>query len=123
MPQINKVFITGINGFVGSHLADYILAEHPEVEIIGLMPWHSPKDNIRHILDKVTLCYGDMLDFPSLEVGIMGFLIVRMWKFSLRPMQSELLWHLHPFLDLRMLRWGGLLKNILFRAKLNRESN
>ncbi|MFC1789596.1 GDP-mannose 4,6-dehydratase [Patescibacteria group bacterium] len=65
--KINKVFITGINGFVGSHLADYILAKHPEVKIVGLMPWHSPKDNIRHIVDKLNLCYGDLLDIPSME--------------------------------------------------------
>lgn len=65
--EIRKVLITGVTGFVGSHLADYILENHPRIKILGLFPWHSPKDNIRHIIDKIELIYGDMLDLPSLE--------------------------------------------------------
>jgi GDP-mannose 4,6-dehydratase len=65
--RVEKVFITGITGFVGSHLADYILAEHPGVQIMGLVRWRSPKDNIRGILDKVKLCYGDLVDIHSLK--------------------------------------------------------
>lgn len=65
--KIKKVLITGISGFVGSHLADYILENHPEVEILGLVRWRSPKENIKHILDKVILCHGDLIDLPSLE--------------------------------------------------------
>ena len=68
--EINKVLITGITGFVGSHLTDYILTEHPNIKIFGLVRWRSPKDNIRHILDKITLCYGDLLDLPSLETTL-----------------------------------------------------
>lgn len=67
MREINKVLITGITGFVGSHLADYILANFPEVQILGLARWRSPTDNIRHILDKITLEYGDLSDLPSLK--------------------------------------------------------
>ncbi|MCZ7400283.1 MAG: GDP-mannose 4,6-dehydratase [Candidatus Methanoperedens sp.] len=67
MRKINKVLITGITGFVGSHLADYILENFPEVTILGLVRWRSPKDNIRHILDKITLLYGDLLDPFSLK--------------------------------------------------------
>jgi len=66
--SINKVLITGITGFVGSHLADYILANFPEVQVLGLVRWRSPKDNVKHILDKIDLCYGELLDLPSLEV-------------------------------------------------------
>ena len=32
-----RVLITGITGFAGSHLADYILAEYPEVQVSGIM--------------------------------------------------------------------------------------
>lgn len=67
MNQINKVLITGIGGFVGSHLADYIIAEHPNVKILGLMRWWEPQENIKHIINKVELCYGDLVDMPSLE--------------------------------------------------------
>ncbi len=52
---------------MGSHLADYILANHPDVEVVGLVRWRSPSDNIRNILDKITLEYGDLLDAFSLK--------------------------------------------------------
>jgi len=67
MGEINRVLITGITGFVGSHLADFILASFPEVQIFGLARWRAPKDNIRHILDRITLEFGDLLDLPSLK--------------------------------------------------------
>jgi GDP-mannose 4,6-dehydratase len=62
-----KILITGITGFVGSHLADYVLREFPDVQVLGLVRWRSPKDNIKHILGKIKLCYGDLLDLPSLR--------------------------------------------------------
>ena len=65
--KIKKVFITGITGFVGSHLAEYIIKSHPKVEIIGLTRWRSPTDNINHIIDKLNIKYGDLTDLPSLN--------------------------------------------------------
>jgi len=62
-----KVLITGITGFVGSHLADYILGNHSDVQILGLARWRSPNENIKHILGKITMCFGDLLDLPSLR--------------------------------------------------------
>ncbi len=62
-----KALITGITGFVGSHLADYILANHPEVVIYGLVRWRSPMDNLEHIPEnKLNLYYGDLVDLGSL---------------------------------------------------------
>ncbi|MBI5395922.1 MAG: GDP-mannose 4,6-dehydratase [Verrucomicrobia bacterium] len=61
-----RVLITGITGFVGSHLVEYILANHPQTEISGIKRWRSPKDNIRHLLDKVTLFDCDLRDLGSL---------------------------------------------------------
>ena len=62
-----KVLITGITGFVGSHLVDYILANHSETAIHGLVRWRSPMDNLRHLpADKLNLIYGDLSDLGSL---------------------------------------------------------
>lgn len=61
-----NVLITGITGMVGSHMADYILANHPECNIYGLVRWRSPLENIQGILDKVRLLYGDLRDLSSL---------------------------------------------------------
>lgn len=62
-----KTLITGITGFVGSHLADYILAHQSPTQVLGLVRWRSPTDNIRTILDKITLCHGDLVDGMSLK--------------------------------------------------------
>jgi GDP-mannose 4,6-dehydratase len=61
-----RVLITGITGFVGSHLVEYILANHPQTEIHGIKRWRSPKDNIRHVLDKMKLYDCDLRDLGSL---------------------------------------------------------
>jgi GDP-4-dehydro-6-deoxy-D-mannose reductase len=62
-----RVLITGITGFAGSHLAEYILAEHPGVEVFGLVRWRSRMENILGILDKVVLKEGDLKDVVSLR--------------------------------------------------------
>ena len=62
-----KILITGITGFVGSHLADYILEESPNAQLFGLVRWRAPKENIKSILTKIGLCYGDLLDISSLK--------------------------------------------------------
>lgn len=67
MSEVKKVLITGIGGFVGSHLADYLLEKFPEIQIFGLVRWWEPKENIKGILGSITLRYGDLVDLPSLE--------------------------------------------------------
>ncbi len=65
--KVSRVLITGITGFVGSHLVDYILADHPGVAVHGLARWRSPLDKLRHVPpDKYDLHYGDLVDLGSL---------------------------------------------------------
>lgn len=65
--MFKKVLITGITGFVGSHLAEYIVNEHRNTKIYGLVRWRSPKYNISKILGHINFCYGDLEDYSSLE--------------------------------------------------------
>jgi len=62
-----RVLITGITGFVGSHLADYILKNHPEVEIYGTKRWRSRTENIEHIKDKIKILECDLRDGYSVR--------------------------------------------------------
>jgi GDP-4-dehydro-6-deoxy-D-mannose reductase len=62
-----KVFITGITGFAGSHLAEYILAHKPGVKVSGLIRWRSRMDNIQGIRGRVDLHEGDLKDYISLK--------------------------------------------------------
>ncbi|MCL4418672.1 GDP-mannose 4,6-dehydratase [Patescibacteria group bacterium] len=58
---MKKILITGISGFVGSHLADYVLKKN--VRVYGIKRWHLSKlRNIRHILDKIQLLDTDLTD-------------------------------------------------------------
>lgn len=60
-----KILITGITGFVGSHLADYLLALDEDVEVHGTRRWRSPTGNIDHIIERLNLHYCELLDFKS----------------------------------------------------------
>jgi len=63
--------ITGINGFVGSHLAEYLLKEG--LEVYGTVQHKSSRDNIEHIEKKLRLFEADIRDArrlpPFLRVG------------------------------------------------------
>lgn len=60
-----RILITGINGFVGSHMADLLLADE-NLEIFGLKRLNARLRNIHHILDRIALLDGDLLDQTSL---------------------------------------------------------
>ena len=63
-----RVLITGITGFVGSHMADYLLENVPDVKIFATRRWRSKEDNIKHLFgnDNVVLEECDILDRGSL---------------------------------------------------------
>lgn len=66
-----NILITGITGQVGSQLADYIL-DKTDYNVVGLMRWQEPIDNLYHITDRINNCdrikivYGDLNDYSSL---------------------------------------------------------
>lgn len=62
-----KVLITGVTGFAGSHLADYILDSHPDAQVFGLIRWRSRMENIVHLEDRIHLVEGDLKDMTSLK--------------------------------------------------------
>ncbi|QQR74203.1 MAG: GDP-mannose 4,6-dehydratase [Holophagales bacterium] len=65
-----RALITGITGFAGSHLADFLLAEHPEVEVFGTFRWRSRRDNIEHLEGKVKLLETDLRDYASVHTAL-----------------------------------------------------
>ncbi len=58
-----RVLITGISGFVGSHLAEYCLAK--DAEVFGTIRWRSRTENIDHIKKKIKLVECDIRDASS----------------------------------------------------------
>lgn len=68
MPKGKKALITGITGFVGSHMAELLLREG--VEVYGIQRWRSKSENIEHIKDKIKFEEADLLDAHSLYTVI-----------------------------------------------------
>ena len=64
--ETGRTLITGITGFVGSHMADYLL-KNTDCEVFGLKRPNSRLRNIHHLLDDVTLIDGDLTDQTSLQ--------------------------------------------------------
>ena len=62
---MKRVLITGITGFAGSHLAEYFLAERPEVEVYGTYRWRSRRENIEGIESKLRLLECDLSDYVA----------------------------------------------------------
>jgi len=65
-----RVLITGITGFAGSHLAEYILNNKPGVEVYGLIRWRSRLENIQHIINKIHLIEADLKDAYSVKKAL-----------------------------------------------------
>jgi GDP-mannose 4,6-dehydratase len=67
-----RALITGITGMVGSHLAEFLLAE-TGWDIYGTCRWRSPLDNVVGLLDRANrrdrliFLYGDLRDYISLQ--------------------------------------------------------
>lgn len=64
--------ITGFTGQVGSQLADFLL-ENTDWEVIGMMRWLEPMDNIYHLSDRInkkdriSIFYADLNDYSTLQ--------------------------------------------------------
>lgn len=64
-----RALITGIAGFVGSHLAEYLL-ENTDWDVYGLLRWDESLDNLVNVRDKVTLVEGDLTDSGSIREAV-----------------------------------------------------
>ena len=64
MPK-KRVLITGVAGFVGSHLAENIIEHFPATIVHGTCRPKGSTDNIRQILDKISLHEIDITDAAS----------------------------------------------------------
>lgn len=60
---MTRVLITGINGFVGSHLSEYLIENHPDFEIIGTIHGRTANlENIKPVMKKLKLIDCDIVD-------------------------------------------------------------
>jgi GDP-4-dehydro-6-deoxy-D-mannose reductase len=60
-----KCLITGITGFAGSHLAEYLLSRG-DCEVHGIVRWRSRTENIAHLGDRISTHVGDIRDATAM---------------------------------------------------------
>ena len=65
---MTRALITGITGFVGSYLAEFLLAQG--IEVYGTARWRSKLDNIVHFKDNLNLLEADMRDSHSIARAV-----------------------------------------------------
>jgi len=61
---MRRVLVTGVTGFAGSHLVDYML-ERGDCEIVGIQRWRSRTENIEHFMDRIAMVECDLRDASS----------------------------------------------------------
>ena len=67
-----RALITGITGMVGSHLADYLVAE-TDWNVIGMCRWRSSLENLGDLVpminrgERVSILYGDLRDTLAVQ--------------------------------------------------------
>ena len=63
-----KVLVTGITGFVGSHLAEFLLKKG--ITVYGIERWRSKMDNVEHLEKKIHFLYCDIRDASAMREAI-----------------------------------------------------
>ena len=61
---MRRVLITGVTGFAGSHLVDFLLSRG-DCDIYGIQRWRSRTENVEHFLDKITMLECELRDATS----------------------------------------------------------
>lgn len=64
---MKRALITGLTGFAGSHLAEWILQNQPDVEIYGTYRIRSRMDNIKGIINRIRLVECELKDPHSVN--------------------------------------------------------
>lgn len=65
-----RALITGITGFAGPHLAEHILADHPDTELFGLAWGDDGRDTVAELGPGLTVVEGDLTDPVTLTAAL-----------------------------------------------------
>ena len=111
---MKKILITGITGFVGSHMADYIFDNKKDIKIFGIKRYHlSRLDKIQHIYDKINWIDCDITDPISVEKLIRKVNPDKIFHFAAESFVSPSWDHPHRYMSVN---YNGTL-NILEAMK------
>ena len=95
-----RILITGVTGFVGSHMADYLLRTQPDAEIFATKRWHlSRMDNVRDIQTKLSWIDCDLTDPISTRTAIERAAPDRIFHFAAESFVSPSWENPHRYMD------------------------
>jgi GDP-4-dehydro-6-deoxy-D-mannose reductase len=95
-----KILITGITGFVGSHMADFILKFADKYEIFGTRRYHlSRMDKVEHFIDKITWYDCDLTDPVASEKIITEINPDKIFHFAAESFVSPSWNHPHRYMS------------------------
>jgi GDP-4-dehydro-6-deoxy-D-mannose reductase len=95
---MSRILITGITGFVGSHLADYCLEK--DLEVFGFRRYHlSNLRNVSHIVDKIEWYDCDMMDMKSVMKAVAGIKPDIIFHMASQSFVSPSWDHPHVYMD------------------------
>ncbi len=93
-----RVLITGITGFVGSHLADMLVGRG--VEVFGFRRYHlSSMRNVAHLEDQITWVDCDMLEPKAVAVAVREIMPDKIFHMAAQSFVSPSWDHPHVFMD------------------------
>lgn len=65
-----KILLTGIDGFISSHMVDYLLDHEKNVEIYGTIRRMADRKNILHRIGEIHLIDMELTDYNSVEYAV-----------------------------------------------------
>jgi len=111
---MKRILVTGITGFVGSHMADYILKNKKNYKLYGIKRYHlSRLDKIEHIFDKISWIDCDITDPIATEKLIKEVKPNKIFHFAAESFVSPSWDHPHRYMSVN---YNGTL-NILEAMK------
>lgn len=114
-----KTLITGINGFTGEHLVEYLYQKEPQVEIYGLMEKGGSFNNLKEELQRrIKLFEGDLRNCEELEKIILEALPERVFHLAAITFGPAVRKNPHLAMEVNFYGTMNLLDAIL-KAKIN----
>ncbi len=95
---MDRVLITGITGFVGSHLADLFVGQG--VEVFGFRRYHlSPMRNVAHLEDRINWVDCDMIDPKAVAGAVKEIMPDKIFHMAAQSFVSPSWDHPHLYMD------------------------
>lgn len=89
MKNKETALITGITGQDGSYLADFLLDKGYRVVGLARRSSRLSLDNIEHLMGKIELAYGDLLDQNSLEIVVAEYKPDEVYNFAAQSVPAD----------------------------------